>query len=399
MEKLIFQIYKLEMGREPTKPLLGEVLRDNQFTKKLDRRLLSRMNAIRDVGNLGSHGVTVEPTDAVRVLEDLCEILDWCLNRYNAANSNSGVDQGLSRLDITLGGAHCHPASYANSPHSFSMPSPDSVDCTVFSPPKVWVSQSVMVQIWVHTPEQANDATSKAISYDDAATVRGDTSLGTPVGHGSKLLFYLSMPGSRIDKRWHSLVWQGKPASVQFRVTIPQDYSDSAIHGTVTVSNEDVPLGEITFKLQVLKRRAQKTQPVPVGKPRSFNSYFVSYASADRPKVLERVQMLPRLGKQYFMDVVRLEPGDRWEPTLCIKIDESDAVLLFWSSNAKNSEWVMRECRYTISTKGIERILPVIIQEPPPVEPPPELAELHLNDPLLYVIYAENEIAKKQKEQ
>jgi hypothetical protein len=35
----------------------------------------------------------------------------------------------------------------------------------------------------------------------------------------------------------------------------------------------------------------------------------------------------------------------------------------------------------------------------PIVEPPPELPELatlHLNDPLLYVIYAENELAKKK---
>lgn len=46
----------------------------------------------------------------------------------------------------------------------------------------------------------------------------------------------------------------------------------------------------------------------------------------------------------------------------------------------------MRECRYTIDTKGIDYLLPVIIEGPPLVEPPPELAALHMNDWLLYLM-------------
>jgi formylglycine-generating enzyme required for sulfatase activity len=82
MEKILLKIYKAEMGKEPRKPLLGDMLADNQFTRKLDRRILSRMNAIRDMGNLGPHGEAVQPNDAERVLDDLCTVLDWCLSRY-----------------------------------------------------------------------------------------------------------------------------------------------------------------------------------------------------------------------------------------------------------------------------------------------------------------------------
>jgi DNA-directed RNA polymerase specialized sigma24 family protein len=273
----------------------------------------------------------------------------------------------------------------------------DRVDCTVFAPPEVNVGHSLMVQVWAHAPDQAGDAKMKAQKYDDEAVQRGDTSLEAEITRGSTLAFQLSMPGSKIDQRRRSLVWQGKPLSVQFRVVIPKTHADRSIHGTVTISHEEMPIGQITFKLRVTREDTKIGKPpVPVGEARAFESYFVSYASGDRGKVLEKVQMLPRLGKRYFMDVLRLEPGDRWEPKLFVEIDKSDAVLLFWSSNAKKSAWVMRECHYTISTKGIERILPVVIEGPPPVEPPPELAELHLNDPLLYVIYAENEIAKKK---
>jgi formylglycine-generating enzyme required for sulfatase activity len=84
MEKILVRIYEAEMGKGPRKPLLGEMLADNQLTRKIDRRILSRMNAIRDMGNLGPHGEPVRPDDAERVLDDLCTVLDWCLTRYAA---------------------------------------------------------------------------------------------------------------------------------------------------------------------------------------------------------------------------------------------------------------------------------------------------------------------------
>jgi Domain of unknown function (DUF4145) len=81
LERLLIQVYCDEMGQEPRKPLLGDMLADNQFTRKLERRILSRMNAIRDMGNLAAHGEPVEPHDAVRGLDDLCEVLDWYVRR------------------------------------------------------------------------------------------------------------------------------------------------------------------------------------------------------------------------------------------------------------------------------------------------------------------------------
>src|SRR5262249_52799397 len=81
LEKMVALLYKHEMGKEPRKALLGDMLGDNQFTRRIERRILSRMNGIRDLGNLGPHGEPVEPSDATRVLDDLCEVLDWYLLR------------------------------------------------------------------------------------------------------------------------------------------------------------------------------------------------------------------------------------------------------------------------------------------------------------------------------
>jgi len=70
-------------------------------------------------------------------------------------------------------------------------------------------------------------------------------------------------------------------------------------------------------------------------------------------------------------------------------IDESDLFLLFWSTAAKQSQWVLKEEQYAIARKGgndeaLPEIRPVPIEGPPLVPPPDELAHLHFNDRLLY---------------
>jgi TIR domain len=73
------------------------------------------------------------------------------------------------------------------------------------------------------------------------------------------------------------------------------------------------------------------------------------------------------------------------------KIDESDVFFLFWSTAAKQSEWVIKEVRYAIGRhRGDEmappEIVPVMIEGPPPVVPPPELKDLHFDDKFLYFL-------------
>jgi len=89
--------------------------------------------------------------------------------------------------------------------------------------------------------------------------------------------------------------------------------------------------------------------------------------------------------------VLNLEPGDRWEQELYRNIDECDLFLLFWSTAAKESKWVLQEVLYALERQGKDglnppEIIPVIIEGPPLVSPPDELQHLHFNDKLLYLI-------------
>jgi hypothetical protein len=153
-----------------------------------------------------------------------------------------------------------------------------------------------------------------------------------------------------------------------------------------------VPIGHVKFSLGVERAARAAAEPRPTGDEACrYRRAFISYASADRPKVLPRVQMLRVQGIDFFQDLLTLEPGDQWEREIYKHIDACDVFLLFWSSNAKASEWVLREVRYALERRQRDEqarpeIYPVIIEGPPAALPPAELADLHFDDRLLYFI-------------
>jgi hypothetical protein len=153
------------------------------------------------------------------------------------------------------------------------------------------------------------------------------------------------------------------------------------------ISQNTVPIGTIKFKVQV----AAETHPCesnPTGEANRYTKAFISYASKDLPEVLRRVQMLTAVGIEFFQDVLDLKAGSRWSNELYRRIDESDVLFLFWSSAVKASDWVEREWRYCLKTKGDEQIRPVIIEGPPIAPPPDELSHLHFRDRILYFLSA-----------
>ena len=206
------------------------------------------------------------------------------------------------------------------------------------------------------------------------------------------------MPGLLIDDPLQSMMWWGTTESVQFGVSVPEQCQPgSVVVGTVTISQDWLPIGHIKFTLTVATSpSAGQPYPAPatsaVGESaKRYETAFISYASADRTKVLERVQILPMFGVRTFRDVLDLEPGERWEKSLYRHIDESDIVLLFWSNAAKRSKWVRKEVQYALDRKQGDKsappeIGPVIIEGPPVPRPWKELAYLHFNDRVIFFI-------------
>jgi hypothetical protein len=85
-----------------------------------------------------------------------------------------------------------------------------------------------------------------------------------------------------------------------------------------------------------------------------------------------------------------IEPGELWERRVYAEIERRDLFLLFWSSAARESQWVRKEAAHAVACRtrvdpNRPEIKPIILERPPS-EPWPELAHLHFADPLMYFV-------------
>lgn len=275
----------------------------------------------------------------------------------------------------------------------------DFVHFTVFAPPSAAPNESILVQVFVHLPDEAEDARAIATELDTEARRRAFRSLETLVRVGSRLEFELQPLGLQVDEPVASLVWRRRTEAVQFGVTVPSHTPLGTVIGTVSVSIDSVPVGHVKFKLTIEPQGARRSSEPQGEEARRYRVAFISYSSENRDEVLRRVQLLSIVGIKYFQDVLSLEPGERWLKRIELGIDECDLFLLFWSSEAKQSEWVRQEVRYALARKGADdmsppEIRPVVIEGPPIVEPWEELAHLHFNDRFLYFIRPDSPLGK-----
>lgn len=267
----------------------------------------------------------------------------------------------------------------------------DQVDCSVYAPPEVQKGDDVFIQVWLHLPQLSEQAKAMALEFDDTTGQRAFQSLKIPLEKGDELSLVLEAEGIELDEKVQNLTWNGTLQSAQFVASVPEDYPKNKAIFTLRVFLGEIPAGHIKFILKIAAE-AVKVSPEPVGtEAKRYKKAFISYSSKDRDEVLKRVQMLDKLGIEFFQDLLSLNPGERWEKKLYENINDSDVFFLFWSTAAKDSKWVLQELEYAINLKhGNEDspplIQPVPIEGPPIVSPPEKLGHMHFNDRILYFI-------------
>jgi hypothetical protein len=251
----------------------------------------------------------------------------------------------------------------------------------------------VLVQVYLHKPEQAADAAALAQEFDSGTSRRGFRGLEIPLPAGTLVDIELDMPDCDVEQSVQRLVWRARAECVQFDVRLPSPSASPTVRGSALVRRDGVPIGRVGFRIAIGDDEPGSAEPQGED-PVRFKLAFISYASTDRAEVLARVQGLTAAGVEYFQDLLTLQPGERYEDEIYRKIDECDLFLLFWSPAAKNSEWVRREAQRALSrraghTLNLPEIRPVVLGPPPPEAPWPELGHLHFNDLVNYVIAIE----------
>ncbi len=274
----------------------------------------------------------------------------------------------------------------------------DDVDCSVYAPPSAPRGATVLVQVFLHVPEQAARVHDLATMMDTTAALKGVQTLSASIARGTKVDVYVSAPELGIEEPAQTFIWRGEPVFCQFLVTLPAQGTNARFYPVVRLSVGGGLVGRIAFGIEVIEgpqaaeAALNTTQSVPSGlNAHRYRRAFLSYASQDRREVLKRAQALEAAGVTFFHDVLSLEPGARWEKELYKHIDSCDLFLLFWSKHAASSRWVIQEAEYAKArqnAEGLPDIIPIMLDGPPPQTPPSSLNEIHFNDRISYFIAA-----------
>ena len=264
----------------------------------------------------------------------------------------------------------------------------------MFGPQTVRAGDGCLVQVFMHRLDQSAAAAALAREADPASGRRGVKTLATEIARGTRVQVIFEGRGLSVDQAMQELVWRGAPDACQFTVGAPADAAGKSFFPRILVLVNSVPVGAVTFALPAAAADVPAHPAVIRGdEARRYSYAFLSYSSHDRAEVLKRAQGLKAGRIDFFQDLLSLEPGDQWASRLYQEIDRCDLFLLFWSSHAKASPWVMKEVEYALarrksSSGGVPDITPVIIEGPPPPSPPDLLKDIHFNDSLIYVLAA-----------
>ena len=195
---------------------------------------------------------------------------------------------------------------------------------------------------------------------------------------GQNFRIVLQSPDIDLEAGDEILVWNGIFAAADFEVYLPEGFDRRQLRLRGRVYSGDAVLTDLKLILQV---SAPAPQQVVCEKVK-MQTAFISYASADRAKVVARLQgiMLARPDMDLFFDVESLRRGEAWEPRLYREISQRDLFYLFWSHNAAASEWVRKELEYAVAQKTVEFIEPIPLEQPDVCPPPESLMCKHFND-------------------
>ena len=188
----------------------------------------------------------------------------------------------------------------------------------------------------------------------------------------------LQSPDTELDCESQVLRWNGKFAAADFEVYLPEDFGKRQLRLRGRVYSGDAVLTDLKLILQI---GVPQYGSIPCEKVR-LRSAFISYASADRAKVVARIQgiQLACPDMDLFFDVESLRRGEHWEGRLYREISDRDLFYLFWSQNAAKSQWVQKELEYALSHKTADYIEPIPLEAPDICPPPSSLMDKHFND-------------------
>lgn len=263
-------------------------------------------------------------------------------------------------------------------------PSIDSVQFSAVAPNKVVAGKYLPINIVMY-----EESFRKAV--DNIIRSHGENAKEAKSGYhdvvrNSLIKVILTSNDVMIEDGEQEQKWNGKYLNLEFAAKTPKDFEGEQILLSVDIYINDV----IATKLKLILDCEKKPKKNISITRTDIVSAFVSYASQDLERVAAIIQGMrkARPDMDIFLDVENLRSGQVWSEVLESEIASRDVLFLCWSKYARASEWVDREWRYALKTKGEDGIEPIPIDPPNSCPPPIELQQKHFNDKMLFIIQA-----------
>jgi len=194
---------------------------------------------------------------------------------------------------------------------------------------------------------------------------------------GTRVNVRLSSSHIEVSNPNQQFRWNGAWHLLRFDAKVAPEVRADTVVLHFDVAAEGLPL--VSLRPEIIVRPSPRGHDVSqqfVDRP-APRSAFASYARGDRRDVLGRVRSIQIFtGIDVFLDCLSIRPGEQWKPKLQEEITTREIFWLFWSREARKSEWVEWEWRTALREKSIAGIQPHPL-EPAEVAPPPnELSSL-----------------------
>lgn len=229
----------------------------------------------------------------------------------------------------------------------------DEVYSSVFSPGEVNRAAHMVVQVYLHLPEETEKVQTLAQEADKNAKRRDYTPLSILLKKGDMVEVLLSIYGETLlmsEKK--SAIWMGSFTKCAFVFYVSKDLDIEELCCMAMLTVNGVPAGEMRFITKVVEKPRQLNPEVF---SKQYQKIFISYAHQDEPKVEQMARAYKAQGVDYFFDRHYLQPGDIFPIKIQEFIDSADLFILCWSAHAANSDYMELERK-----RALERAYPKI---------------------------------------
>lgn len=260
------------------------------------------------------------------------------------------------------------------SPSRDSRVEEDIVNISLFAPEQVQKKQRFLLTAFAHLYEQKAEVVDMMQEADPDASIQGAKTLNMPIKRRGRLEFRLSIENWEIEESAQALMWFGVPASVEYEILVPEDYTEKQAIGSLIVMGEEGQLGRVRFNLQILGADASGSTEDAFAPThaKAIKKTFLAYAP-------ENASALARYKNQLSTEGVAVidpheMPGDDWEVKVSDALLETELFCLFWSKAAEASDevaisWQMALGQRLEDRKRLPDMLPILIENPAPEAP------------------------------